>query len=225
MRRGAHVHYDCPMIGDPTEVELPIGLQPATKKSTANKSTAINPNMIPPTEDQKMSFYSKIAIHKPSCLSLIPPFSESYIPRQELLSSAVPPLSTSYSSQNEELTYKELLHLCDEFEFNLNDEQIADIEQATRGQSESDEWFAHRAGRVTSSRMKAVCRSDPANPSVSLIKQICYPRLFHFSLQATKWGCDHESVGREMYFAAMEESHSEFSCVGSGLVIHEEYQF
>ena len=55
------------MIGDSTEVELPTGSQPAAKKSTANKSTAINPNMIPPTEDQKTLFYSKIAIHKPSC--------------------------------------------------------------------------------------------------------------------------------------------------------------
>ena len=62
----------------------------------------------------------------------------------------------------------------------INNEQIADIEQATRGQSESDEWFAHRAGRLTSSRMKALCHTDPANPSVSLIKQICYPHLFHF---------------------------------------------
>ena len=35
----------------------------------------------------------------------------------------------------------------------------------------------------------------------------------------------YQSVGSEMYIAAMEESHSEFSCVSSGLVIHEEYQF
>ena len=70
----------------------------------------------------------------------------------------------------------------------INNEQIADIEQATRGQGESDEWFAHRAGRLTSSRMKALCYTDPANPSVSLIKRICYPHLFHFSSQATKWG-------------------------------------
>ena len=219
-RRGAHVHSNCPMIDDPAEIELPISSHP-----TAKKSTAINPNMIAPTEDQKVLFYSKIASHKPSCLSLIPPFSDSYIPQPEVFSSAVPPLSASYCSQNEELTYKELLHLCDEFGFNLNDGEIADIEQATRGQSESDEWFAHRAGRVTSSKMKAVCHSDPANPSVSLIKQICYPHLFRFSSQATKWGCDHESVGREMYITAMEESHNEFYCVGTGLVIHEEYQF
>ena len=28
-----------------------------------------------------------------------------------------------------------------------------------------------------------------------------------------------------MYIEVMEESHSDFQCVGSGLVIHEEYQF
>ena len=220
-RRGAHLNNDCKMIQDPKEIEVSV---PIVSHQSTKKSTIINPNMSEPTEDQKTLFYSKIAKYKPSVLSLVSPFLDSYIPQTEIVSLAIQPLSALYSSQNEELTYRELLNVCDTFEFDLEDEQIEDIERATRGQSDSDEWFAHRAGRITSSRMKAACHSDPANPSLSLIKQICYPNLFRFSTQATKWGCDHESVARELYIKAMEE-HEDFSCVISGLFIHEEYQF
>ena len=42
------------------------------------------------------------------------------------------------------------------------------IEKETRLQSNSKFWFKYRAGRVTASRMKAVCHTDPANPSQKL---------------------------------------------------------
>ena len=73
--------------------------------------------------------------------------------------------------------------------------------------------------------MKAACHTDPAYPSISLIKQICYPHLFHFSSKATKWGYDHESVAIALYAENMGEQHSNFYCFNSGLFIHEEYQF
>ena len=68
------------------------------------------------------------------------------------------------------------------------------VEKAIRSQSQSKLWFKYRAGRITASRMKAVCRIDAGNPAQSLIKSICYPEAFSFSTKATKWGCKHEKV-------------------------------
>jgi len=64
--------------------------------------------------------------------------------------------------------------------------------------------------------MKAACCTDPASPSLSLIKQICYPNNYKFSTEATKWECDHEGVAREAYISEMKRSHSNFSCSLAG---------
>lgn len=55
-----------------------------------------------------------------------------------------------------------------------------------RQQGESRLWFDMRAGRVTVSRFKSAARTDPTNPSKSLIRQICYPALCRFSTAATR---------------------------------------
>ena len=117
------------------------------------------------------------------------------------------------------------MHLCEDFEFDLSSTQLCDIEKATRNQQKCDEWFAQRAGRITASNMKAACHNDPGYPSISLIKQICYPQLFRFTSKATSWGCDHGSIALALYIEKMEEEHSNFCCLYSGLFIHEEYQF
>ena len=73
--------------------------------------------------------------------------------------------------------------------------------------------------------MKAACHTDPAFPSISLIKQICYPHWIRFSSEVTEWGCDHESIALRLYVKDMGKQHSGFRCFQSGLCIYEEYQF
>ena len=73
--------------------------------------------------------------------------------------------------------------------------------------------------------MKAACHTDPASPSVSLIKQICYLKKSSFSTSATKWGCNHEDMVCQLYLNEMQKQHTEFECVMSGLVISEDYTF
>ena len=73
--------------------------------------------------------------------------------------------------------------------------------------------------------MKAACCTDPANPSVALIKQVCYPREHKFTTSATKWGCDHEDAARKTYISEAEASHSNFMFNSSGLFIWKEFQF
>ena len=43
----------------------------------------------------------------------------------------------------------------------FTDEMAKSVESETRLQSKSKLWFKYRAGRVTASRMKAVCRTLP----------------------------------------------------------------
>ena len=58
------------------------------------------------------------------------------------------------------------------------------VEKATRDQIDSSLWFKYRAGRVTASKMKAVCHTNPTNSAKSLIKCFCYPEAFKFSSAA-----------------------------------------
>jgi len=74
-----------------------------------------------------------------------------------------------------------------------------------------DAWFLQRSGRITASKMKSVCHTDPSNPSVSLVDQICYPEKYHVSTEGIRWGCDHESIAREAYIQSMESQHTNFS--------------
>ena len=220
-KRGVHINNNCHMISDADAIEIE---HPCSSHDTA-VTPSFNVNKIPPTEDQKTSFFKKIVSHKPCCLSLLPSYSDLYVPNAEGISSSVPPLTTLYAPQNEELTYMELLHLCEDFEFDLSNDQIGAIAKATVDQYECDEWFAQRAGRITASKMKAACHTDPAFPSISLIKQICYPHWYRFSSEAVKWGCDHESIALELYAEEAGKQHASFNFFHSGLCIHEEYQF
>ena len=59
-----------------------------------------------------------------------------------------------------ELEYHELLNVCDSLEINITEEQANVIESETKGQANSKLWYKYRAGRVTASRIKAVCHTD-----------------------------------------------------------------
>ena len=67
-----------------------------------------------------------------------------------------------------------------------------------------------RTGRITASTFKRACHTDLATPSISLIMQICHPELRKFSNNATKLGCDHESVAIDQYQDISSRSHQQF---------------
>ena len=140
---------------------------------------------------------------------LIAPYSYLCVPNAEGISSSVPPPTTLYAPENEELTYMEL----------LSNNQLSAIAKVTVDQYECDEWFAQRAGRITASKMKATCHTDPAFPS---IKHICYPYWYRFSSEAVRSGCDHESIALELYAEdAKNNVNFHFFCLG--LCFHEKY--
>ncbi len=81
----------------------------------------------------------------------------------------------------------------------VSQEQVLHVEQQTRGQSCTRLWNRMRSGRITASRFKAACRTDPCLPPRSLVAAICYPERAKFNSKATSWGCDHEKIAREVY--------------------------
>ena len=156
---------------------------------------------------------------KPGVLSLIPKHSDMYVPKS-LCDGFPKPLCSLKQPCYTQMSYPELLAECECISLDISKEMAEKVKKATRSQSNSKLWFTYRAGRITASRMKAVCRTDSSNPSQSLIKTICYPEAFKFVTAATKWGCKHEKEAKELYFRANKEKHSDFSIAESGLVIN-----
>ena len=116
---------------------------------------------------------------------------------------------------------------CDQITIRITGEEVAKIEAFTQSQSKSSAWFIQRAGRITASSMKSVCRTDPGNPSQSLIWYIyiCYPNCNKFSSPATNWGCEHEPLARTEYMDVMSTTHKNFVCKQSGLVVSATHPF
>ncbi|KAK2157128.1 hypothetical protein LSH36_197g00060 [Paralvinella palmiformis] len=56
----------------------------------------------------------------------------------------------------------------------------------TRQQAKSTTWFQQRAWRVTASAFSRAAKADIGQPSLSLVRQICYPKAFQFTTKATR---------------------------------------
>ena len=82
-------------------------------------------------------------------------------------------------------------------------EQAKIVEEDTRKQSGCNAFFQHRVGRIGAAINKQACQTNPAQPSHSLIKTICYPHFFRFSNAATEHGCKHEKQALAAYELAM----------------------
>lgn len=113
-----------------------------------------------------------------------------FIPKST--SNELPTLLTSlYRKGNLDLPYTELIALCErvflEIEESVSEEQAIALERTTRDQAKSKLWFKHRAGRVTASKFKAACSTDPHQPAQSLVKSICYPEAYKFDVEATRF--------------------------------------
>lgn len=65
--------------------------------------------------------------------------------------------------------------------------------------------------------MKKVCRTKVANPSVSLIKEICYPEVQVVRTPAIMWGMNHEKDALDAYAQSETTKHDNFKLSKSGL--------
>ena len=147
-----------------------------------------------PSIEEISKFFSSLASCsnvKPVVLSTVSPYSEAYIPKS--LAPDLPlVLSDLYRRENLNTGYHGLLLMAEKCEISITADQSRAVELCTRGQANSRVLFRMRSGRITASKFKSACHTDPANPSTSLIMAICYPELSRFNTVATRWGCNHE---------------------------------
>ena len=154
------------MLTDPAEIEATSDFPCSSGRSTVG---SLNSNMVPTTENEATLFFNNTIQHNPAVLSLLSPHCDSIIPNgpDDVVSFDTLGLNSLYKPENEELTYKELLDVGEDIVFELTRDQILVIEQHIRAQHGCDLWFKHKAGWITTSKMKAVCHTDPASPSMS----------------------------------------------------------
>ena len=177
-----------------------------------------------PSQSETEEFFQQLSATgtKSVILSITDPHNKEFVPLP--LQSVFPkPLTDLFDESCIDLNYEDLLEKCKGICISLTMEQVALVEKHTRGQAASKLWFRYRAGRITASRMRAACHSQPLSPSKSLISAICNPSAVRFCSKATEWGCKHEKTARELYFHLMKEKHDDFMVRDSGLSIHPQY--
>lgn len=91
----------------------------ASIKSGKNKS---EPEVEAPTEEELNEFYAKLNTckTKPVALSLIPPYSQSFVTRSRNIKT----VSSLYDKNYLDIEYHQLLDACSSVEFELTDEEI-----------------------------------------------------------------------------------------------------
>ena len=97
------------------------------------------------------------------------------------------------------------------------------MEKDTQNQAKGSGFLTHRAGRIGASLSGAVCHTNPAQPSQSLIKSICYPHLFKINTKAVTYECKHEDDAIKTYEEIMAMTHNDIKIAKCGLVINQEY--
>lgn len=203
----------------------------ACSPSTVTPSTTERGESMPnrtskPTVAELDLFFTSLSIagSKPAILSLIPKYADKYIPK--ILSSEFPlPMIELHKPEYLKLSYHELLKVCETVSVNVTEANAKAVEKETKVQHNTKLWYKYRAGRVTASRMKAVCCTNIANPSQSLIKCICYPEAFAFISKQTTYGCKHEKQAKERYCANIKKRHTKFEVHDSGLVLNPKWPY
>ena len=161
---------------------------------------------------------------KPGILSLIPPYSDNFVPKS-LASDFPSHLANLYNPDYLKLDYQSLLKKASEVTVEVTESQAKFVEQQTRSQHHSRLWYRMRSGRITATKLKAACHTDPCLPSNSLIMSICYPELSKFKSAAMQWGCEHERFARDKYQNKNSQHHSELEVMECGFHISTDFPF
>ena len=125
-----------------------------------------------PTSDEIPTSYQKLSStgSKAAVLRVVPEHGKAF--RPTVLANKVPPVLTDlFEQSHSKLPFNELVNKCDEIEITVTQEQAKCVMQATKTQSTNKQWFRFRSGRVTASKIKRICRSNPDQPSQYIIAQ------------------------------------------------------
>ena len=142
---------------------------PTLKQRESNK----NKPVAKPSASEMADFFAALndCKIKPVALSLVQPYSEALVLKSRTIK-AIPDLC---DEQYLNTPYDELIKACYEVNISVTAQEIDIIEKDTINQAKVSGFFRHRTGRIGASISKAASHTDPALPSQSLIKTICYP--------------------------------------------------
>ena len=186
------------------------------------------PNLTELSEGDKEEFFEKLSQlkHKPVILSIHEKYNKPYVPlsQQKKLPKTI---SLYYMEDKQKSSYDELVDVSKSVmsSYQTTDEEIHNLEEATRLQSKCRLWSIHREGRITASNFKSAVRTNPSKPSVSLVKKLCYPQQHVFTSNATKWGCEHEENAVEEFFGCFSLEHDNPNLASCGFMINKKYPF
>ena len=124
-------------------------------------------DIVGPSENENISFYRTLDSldKKPVALSLVEPFSDSFILKSRL----IPTMLDLFNHEYVAIEYNQLIKLSSETDISISDTDIKIIERDTRSQSNRNEFFTHRAGRISAFVSKQVSHTNPSQPSQSLV--------------------------------------------------------
>ncbi|GLV40073.1 hypothetical protein CBL_02958 [Carabus blaptoides fortunei] len=108
-------------------------------------------------------------------------------------------LTELYNDNLKHLSHAQLLSLGRDISLSITVEECEAVKRITISQGESSKWYNFRSGRITASNFKAVCRTSLSNPSLSLIKGICYPQKIIFRSKQTDYGLCHEKSALDTF--------------------------
>ena len=136
-------------------------LSPSPMESSPSPQSPRSDKVQPPSTivlDTLHGYLSKCKSN-PSILALVKDYSSSFVPKS--LPPALPSLlSELYNSGFLSASYSELLTLAADVNISVTPAQRTAVEECTRDQSKSHLWFNMRTGRVTASKLRAVCVTD-----------------------------------------------------------------
>ena len=193
--------------------------QPTSLNNLAMPTPGVLPNCSSavPSKTEMETLFAKLneCAIKPVALSLVQPYCEQFI----LKSRDIPTTCDLFYPSYLDLTYPELLRKCAEIYLTLSDAELKLIEKDTRTQARGTAFFRHRAGRIGASSSWAASHTNPAMPSQSLIKSMCYPHLFKVNSKAIIHGRRNEVPAIDAYAKVMSKTHRDFKVEHCGMII------
>ena len=103
-------------------------------------------------------------------------------------------------------------------------EEVADIERATRGQSDEQQWHDMREARLTASNFHAIVRSRIEGGG-TLAKRIVEGNQMEHLPAAIEWGRKKEKTALQKYFKVEKNKHKKLSVKHSGLFVMEKHGY
>ena len=121
------------------------------------------------------------------------------------------------------------IQLAEEFisSLSISDEQIQIINEQTLGQSESQFWFAQRAGRVTASSFYTVCHLRDTTDRRNTVKNLMNycPLNSDSAPEQLVWGHEKETVAINQYLKKTSKKHKSVTVDRSGLIVAKSMPF